>query len=790
MTWSRLADWILDHPRLILAVLFAATTLLGYYAAQVKTDHTAGHFLESDSEVLREFKRAGRVFGQSQTILYLVFEGADPYSPATLSRLDTLTREIEGYEGVEGVLSLTNVPALAREGDRLVTRSLLRSNAAGSLPADSLGLHLRDQPFLRGLLLSSDGTTPAMLVKIEQAFNDSPQRVDLVSRIDRRAHEVMGEVALAGFPYLRTQYAQRVTAEAPLFTVLALALSLLFLYLTFRTWLAVALPTVVVALGITWTIGLVALFDYRLNIVTAVLPALLVIIGMANAIHLSTKFFDRYYLLHDRRRALVQTIRTAGMATFLTCLTTAIGFAVLLLSGSGNLETFGAFASVGIMLLYGLSITLIPIAYLTLRPPSERAARLATHDFFAGFFGRVAYFAERRSGAILVATALVVAVGIAGALRVSSDLYVFSDFYEDDPLRQDLATFEEGFGGVLPMEVVIEAETAGAFRSLAALRRIERLQRGVDTLAHVGRALSVVDLVKLTNQAYFGGDPRTYRLPSGYEMPFLQSALTSLVEDERGGRLTQDLPTFVDSAFSITRVYLGVEDVGTERMSALADTVRARAEALFPGEGFRVVITGTAITATQSGANLVKNLVVSLVVALVLISILMAFLFRSARLTFISLAPNVLPLLVVGGAMGYAGILLKPSTALIFPLAFGIAVDDTIHFLAKYRLVRKQGQPKDRAIITTLRETGKAILFTSLVLMGGFLVFTFSSFAGTFNLGALTALTLAVALLTNLLLLPALLYRFGPDDPAGPTGSEAFTDAAPEQASAPSAPVS
>ena len=770
MTWSRFAHWILGHARAPLAFILIGTVVLGYFAAQVQTDHTAGHFLASDSEVMQEFERAGRLFGQSQTILYLVFEGADPYSPATLGRLGALTREIEDYRGVEGVLSLTNVPGLFREGDRLVTRPLLPTGPS----ADSLGPRLRDQPFLHGLLLSQDGTASAMLVKIERAFNNTPERVELVSRIDRRAHEVMGEVALAGFPYLRTQYARRVTAETPLFTGLALLLSLGFLYLTFRTWLAVALPTVVVALGIAWTIGLIALFGYRLNLVTAVLPALLVIIGMANAIHLSTKFFDRYHLVRDRRRALVYTIRTAGMATFLTSLTTAIGFGVLLFSGSGNLKTFGAFSAVGIMLLYGFSITLIPIAYLHLKPPSERAARLATHDFFAAFFGRLAAFVERHAGAVLAVTAIVIAGGVVGALRISSDIYVFSDFYEDDPLRQDLATFERDFGGVLPMEVIIEAEKLGAFRSLGNLRRVERLQRAADTTAHVGRALSVVDLVKLTNQAYLGGDPRTYRLPSNYELPFLQSALTDLVEDG-GGRLTEDLPSFVDSTFSITRVYLGVEDVGTARVSALADTVQARAEALFPPDGFRVVVTGTAITATQSGVSLVRNLVVSLAVALVVISLLMALLFRSLRLTLISIIPNVIPLLVVGGAMGYAGILLKPSTALIFPLAFGIAVDDTIHFLAKYRLVRKTERRRDVAIITTLRETGKAILFTSLVLMSGFLVFTFSSFAGTFNMGALTALTLAVALLTNLLLLPALLYRFGPDDDPG-ADDEATTD--------------
>jgi len=756
--WSRLAHWILRHRRPILLAIGAITLILGYFATQIKSDHTAGQFVSTDSKVYQDFERAKKIFGESQTVLYLVFRDVDPYAPSFLQALDSLNQDIAAQEGVERVLSLANVPYLVRDSTGMTARPLY----VHDLPARTLRQRIQGQPFLHGLLLADDSTTTAMLVKIESAFNNTPERIALVNHIEAAAQHLPGEVALAGFPYLRTAYAQRITREAPLFTLLALLISLVVLYLTFGSWRAVTLPTLIVGLGILWTLGLMALFDQRLNIVSSVLPALLVIIGMANVIHLCTKFIDQYQTLGDAETALVEMIRTVGLATFLTCLTTAIGFGVLTLSGSALLSRFGLMAAVGIMLLYVLSITLTPIAFVAYRPSTRSQTPLATHGGMAWFFGKLAGFTKRHSIGVLVGSGVLVLLGIVGITRISSDLYVFSDFYEDDPLRQDLAVFEQAFGGVLPMEVVIESKKAGQFRALPNLRRVEKLERTLQDLEPVGTSLAISDLVKLANQAYFGGNPATYRLPSSYELPFLQTSLQGFLDQKGKSSFVSNLPIFVDSTFSVTRVYLGVTDIGTTRMNALADTVLAETRRIFPTTDFDSYVTGTAIRATRSGENLVTNLIVSLAVALVVISVLMALLFRSARLMLISIVPNLIPLVVVGGAMGFTGVILKPSTALIFSIAFGIAVDSTIHFLAKYRLHRNAGEPLEASVAATLRETGKAILFTSVVLMGGFLAFTLSSFGGTVNMGALTALTLGMAMVANLLLLPALLYRFGP----------------------------
>ncbi|NBC17610.1 MAG: MMPL family transporter, partial [Bacteroidetes bacterium] len=440
-SWSRLAHWILGHRLGIVLVVVLGTVVLGYWAAQVKTDHSPGQFIASDSQVKQDFERVNALFGESQTILYVVFAGVAPHDTAFLEELDRLVQDIREETGVEDVLALTNVPYLVRDSTGLRPKPLYDP----ALSADSLRQRIEAQPFLRGLLLSNDGRSTVMLVDIDRAFNNTAARVDLVTRVAAQAEALPGNAAFAGFPYLRTQYAQRVTREAPLFTVLALLISLVFLYVTFRNVRAVVLPTLVVALGIVWTIGLIALFDHRLNIVSSILPALLVIIGMASAIHLSTKYFDQYRLRGDQREALIHTIRTVGLSTFLACLTTAIGFGVLLLSGSKLLAVFGEFAAVGILILYGLSITLIPLAFVSTSPPRGRGPSLAASPRLTRLLGRLAGVTQRRGPLILGGAVLLMLAGILGTTRISTDIFVFSDFYRDDPLRQDLAVFEDNY---------------------------------------------------------------------------------------------------------------------------------------------------------------------------------------------------------------------------------------------------------------------------------------------------------------------------------------------------------
>ncbi len=743
---------LLAYDRALMLVVTLATLLLGATATRLQTEHTAGAFLDETSETMRDFERVGSLFGQSRTLLYVVFPTARADDPAFMQRLQVLTLHTDTLAGVDRALSLATLPVPVRDGSRLTTQPFFTP----ALDAEALRVRLDANTFARTLLVDSTGGAPLLLVKVNEKFNDTPARIGLVEAIRRDARALAPDAVLAGFPNTRSAYAQRISSEMPLFTVLALGLSLALLLLTFRAWRAALLPLVVVALGLVWTAGLMVLFGQQINIVTAVLPALLVIIGMATVVHFMARFYLAFDRTHDVEASVREMLETVGFAALLTSATTLVGFAVMALTGSQMLAGFGVFAALGVGLLYALTLIVLPFALRRLPPPRANTGRPATGAGAAALFGMLSTGVERHTLAVLAGGMLLLIGAGAGMSRLSTDLYVFADFNADDPLRQEIAVFEKHYGGLIPTEVLIESKTPGQMRSLATLERLDRLERELARLPGVGSARSAVGLVKAANQAYGGGDARAYRLPSRYELPFLQAALT----DTRTGTMGAGLPRMVDTTFTAARILTGVADVGTSRMQALVDTMQARAQALFPAERFAVTVTGTGVLTSTGGMALLRNLLVSLAVALALISLLMAALFKSARLTWISLLPNLLPLVCVGGAMGWLGISLRPSTALIFPLAFGIAVDDTIHFLAKYRMLRADRLGVRDAVRETLRVTGRAIVLTSVVLMAGFLLFTFSSFGGTVSLGALTASALAAALLANLFVLPALLLRF------------------------------
>lgn len=773
---STLADGILRRTGLIIGATVAGTIFFAFWLPGLQTDHGASHFMDQESQTYQEFLAFGREFGFSRTVFYLSIPEIDPYDSVTLARLDSLTRRIERKSGIDHVLSLTNARIPLRR-DTVYTFGPI-------LPASHLREDIRasieGQPFYHRLLIGRDGGSTLVLIKVNEAVNDSPAQIGLVMDVQREAGELFEQVAVAGLPYLKMQYARLVSSETPLFTVVALVISMLILFLALRSVRAVLLPTLVVGTALIWILGLMSLLHYRFNVVASVLPALMVVIGMANSVHISSRYFSYFHRTGDRKLALRDTIRTAGFSTFLTSFTTAIGFAVLTFSGFGQLSDFGLFASVSIMLLYVLSITLIPTIYHLSLPVSERALRVTSNIRIDAFFDRVAGFTQRHTRSIFVGTALTLVVGVVGTMQVPTDIYLFSDFSPGSELRRHLGQFEARHGGVLPLEVIIRSSHSGQFRRLANLRAIDSLEDELTELEGIDRVISLADLAKVANQAYLGGDPRNFRLPSALELQFLAAGLRQWVSATGQENQPANLPRFTDSTFTVARISLGVQDLGTTGMLTLADSVKARVEHRFPPDLFTTVVTGTALIGPLSSQVLVDNLIVGLAIALFVISLVMALLFRSVRLTLISIVPNVLPLLLVAGAMGFLGIELKPSTALIFSVAFGIAVDDTIHFLARYKLFQAEGLSVEVSIARTLSEAGRAVFFTTVVLVGGFSIFMLSDFGGTSSLGGLTALTLALALVSNILLLPALVYDFAP---RGLSGAAPAAQSRPDQES-------
>jgi predicted RND superfamily exporter protein len=351
-----------------------------------------------------------------------------------------------------------------------------------------------------------------------------------------------------------------------------------------------------------------------------------------------------------------------------------------------------------------------------------------------------------------------VVVGLAfyGMSLVEATGNIVDDLPKEDKIITDLNFFEENFAGVMPLEILVNTLDSSRATNEKTLRKIERLQVLLESYDEISRPLAITDAVKFAKQAYYNGIPERYSLISGYEKSFIAPYLRGNENDVGGvSRL------FLDSTQQITRVSAQIADIGTNELDTLMNDLKPKLFEIFPKDKYKVTLTGTSIVFLNGTSYLVKNLFISLSIAICVIALLMALLFNSARMVVISLLPNLIPLLFTAALMGYFGVAIKPSTILVFSIAFGISVDDTIHFLSKYRQELKV-RPWDieHCIITAVHETGISMIYTSIILFFGFLVFTASNFGGTVALGLLVSITLLVAMVSNLVLLPSLLMSF------------------------------
>ena len=546
-------------------------------------------------------------------------------------------------------------------------------------------------------------------------------------------------------PYIRTEVTTKIKRELGLFIALAAIVTALLLLLFFRNVVVMAVCMLVVGTGVVWSLGSIVLFDYKLTALMGLIPPLMSVIGVANCIYLLNKYHAEYKRHGNKALALTRMVRKVGNATFMTNATTALGFAAFMFTTSDVLQQFGVIASVNILAMFCISLLIIPAVFSWLPPPRRRHLRHLDRRWVYLVVHRLERMVSHHRRAVYLVTAGVLVLGGIGISLMKVTGNVAGDLPQEDAILMDLHWFEDRFGGVMPFEVMIETDKPGRVTQLAFLKKVERLQRVLSEEPQL-----------LAKQGFFRGNPSRYALPTRREQSFMGPYLTgtSGTGIEGGGR-------FVDSAKTTIRVTAQVADIGTREMVELTDRLRLRIDSIFPPEDHKVTLTGTRVVFVEGTTYLVKNLFVSLALAVLVIATVMSILFRSARMVAISLLPNLVPLIFTAAVMGFFGIALKPSTLLVFSIAFGISVDDTIHLLAKYRQeLDLHGWNMREAVLLAVRETGVSMMYTSIVLFFGFLMFFASAFEGTRALGILVSTTLLVAMLTNLVLLPSMLLGF------------------------------
>ncbi|MCC7502725.1 MAG: MMPL family transporter [Flavobacteriales bacterium] len=758
--WAWLASRVLRNRIGILVLLALVTAFLGWEMKNVEVSYKFGGLLPKDDSAFVQYEELLSKFSEDGNVIVLGVK--DP----TLYRLDNfrewyrLGLDLKAQPGVDSVFSEAHIFDLVRNDSlqRFMLDALVKREPTSQAEVDSIVLRVRSLPFYDGLLYNDSSGASLMMVFVNAARFNSEDRGDMVDLIQARVDSFAQgrfKVYHSGLPFIRTVVTERTRSELRMFVGLMVLTVSLLLLLFFKSWRVMFVCLTVVAVGVVWAVGSIGLLGYKLTSVMAVIPPLIIVIGIPNCIFLINKYHTEFSTHGNRIKALSRVIYRVGNASFITNATTAAGFATFIVTYSDVLKQFGVIASVNIMAMFVLSILLVPILFSYQSDPEKRHLAHLERRWVDRSTAMLIHIVQYRRPAVYMSTLLLVAVGLFGASKLKNESHVVDDLPADDPVMHDLRFFEEEFHGVMPLELMVDTRKKGHALKDVNLKRIVELQDTLATHPELSRSLSIADAVKFTKQAFYGGDPERYELLKSSEKSFI----LPYVENAQGqGGLAK---AFVDEDRQSTRITVQVADVGTARMDVLMAELRTQVDSIFDPAKYRVILSGTSVVFLEGSKYMVQNLIISLIMAVILIAALMALLFNSARMVVVSLIPNIVPLIATAGLMGYLGVPIKPSTLLVFSIALGIAVDDAIHYLSKYRHELKATKHNlKESVLNAIREAGVSMIYTSVVLFCGFSLFVFSDFGGTQALGLLVSFTLLVAMFTNLIILPSLLLSF------------------------------
>lgn len=763
--WAWLASRVLRNRTAILIAIGLLTVGLGFMATKVGMNYKHGGLLPEIDSAYVDYERFLHTFKEDGNVMVVGTQGASGgsslYTPKNFEAWRTLGEDLKAIPGIDSVFSEAHLFTLLRNDSlqRFELRPVFNAVPTDQAGMDSLRARIRTLPFYRGLLYNDSTGASLMMVFVNAALFDTDARQAVVDAVRERT-DAFGEatslpVYRSGLPWIRVNSTNLVKAEMPVFMIGSMALCALLLLLFFRSWRVMFICMAVVAISVVWTFGCMALLGYRITLLQSVIAPLVIVTGVPNCVFLVNAFHYEFTHHGNRVKALQRVISRIGAAAFMTNATTAVGFTTFCVTYSDALVQFGWTATIGIMILWLLSMVLIPILFSYMGDPKPRHVAHLDRRWLDKAVEWIVAMSRTRRPLIYTITAVCTVLACVGVWRMKDESRIVDDLPEDNPVLTDLRFFERNFRGVMPLEVVIDTRKKGGALKDATLRRIEQLEDTLASYPEFSRPISIADAVKFTKQAFYGGDPARYELLNSTDKTFILPYLENASGKQGMAK------AFIDSTRQTTRLTVQMADVGTTRMDALLGRLRAQTDSIFEPDRYKVTFTGSSVVFLKGSGYLVSNLITSLFWAVVLIVALMALLFNSFRILVVSLIPNMIPLVFTAGIMGFAGIPIKPSTMLVFGIALGIAVDNAIHFLARYRLELKlTGHDLQRSVDLATREVSVGIIYTSVVLLAGFFMFGFSQFGGIRALGVLTSITLLVAMFTNLLVLPSLILSF------------------------------
>lgn len=722
--------------------------------------YTEANLLPDDHEVNVEYNKFLDTFGEEGNLIIMGVKDSTLFTPKNFKAWTALSAKLKTFEAVDLTLSVGDLQKLKKIQDS-TSFALVPFIQDSILSEETLKNYqyelFNKLPFYKGLVYSPNkqGVRSAIYLK-KDIVNTALRRdfivEDLIPAIENFEEDTGINVHTSGMPYIRTLNSQNIIDEIGMFIGAALLVTSLIFFFFFRSFRATFISMITVIIGVIWAFGILGLLKYEITVLTALIPPLIIVIGIPNCIFLINKYQQEIKLHGNQAKSLQRVIAKVGNATLMTNVTTASGFATFILTNSKLLSEFGIVASINIICIFLLSLFIIPIIYSYMSVPKTKHLKHLNKRWIGAFVDWTERMVREHRIAIFIMAILMLCGSIIGMFQIKISGSIIEDMPKGKAFFEDIKFFEKEYEGIMPFEILVDTKRKKGVMKLATLKRMDELQEYLEDIPEFSKPLSVVDLVKYSKQAYYNGNPEYYQLPNSQERTFILSYAKNSAQN------TNLLSSYVDTTGQYARMTVFMKDTETERYDRLEEDIKTKIDKIFPSDRYEVTMTGKALVFQKGTKYLVTNLVISLTLAILLIALFMAWMFRSFKMILVSLLPNLLPLIITAGLMGFLGVPIKPSTILVFSIAFGISVDDTIHFLAKYRqeLIANNWRIK-KSVYAALRETGVSMFYTSIVLFFGFSVFTISSFGGTVALGALVSVTLVFAMLANLLLLPALL---------------------------------
>ncbi|BDU23792.1 MMPL family transporter [Flavobacterium sp. GSB-24] len=764
--WEKLARIILKNRITILVVLSALTIFLGFQWKNLAMTYTEANLLPKDHIANKEYQKFLDKFGEEGNLVVIGFKDPKFFTPKNYAAWNELMTGLKKSKEVDLVVSLNDLKKLEKDtvNEKFVLTPFIdQSKVLDPAYLKSVQYDLfHNLPFYEGLLFNKESGSVRSAIYINKKLVNTAERKtfileNLVPKIDKFEKTTGIDLKVSGMPYIRTINAADMKGEIGLFIGAALFTVSLIFFFFFRSFRATFISICILIVGVIWSFGTLGLFGYKITILTAIIPPLIIVIGITNCIFLINKYQQEIKLHNNQAKALQRVISKIGVSTLMTNLTTAIGFATFMITGNDLLFEFGLVTSINVISVYLLTLFIVPIVYSFMPLPNEKHLYHLTKTYISTLLNVVEDLVRTKRKYVYIIYGLLLVFSVIGVSQMKVSGSLIGEMPKSASFFKDILFYEKEFNGVMPLEIMIDTKKKKGVMKASTIRKMDELQNTISEIPELAKPVSIVNLVKYSKQAFYNGNPEYYQLPTSQEQTFILSYAKNATKNSKENLMK----AYVDSTGQYARITTFMKDIGTDEMAKVEKKLNSKIDEIFPKDRYEVTVTGKALVFQKGTSYLVENLIESLIFAILTIAVLILYLFRSFKMVMASVITNVLPLCITSGLMGYLGIPLKPSTILVFSIAFGISVDNAIQFMAKYRhdLLQSNGKVK-KSVFSALRETGISTFYTSVVLILGFATFTLSSFSGTIALGGLISCTLAFAMFANLVVLPSLVLTF------------------------------